>query len=147
MKPSTSQGFTLVELLIVIALMGIVLTLFLGASGGLFQKHQQAIDTSNALSALRRAQWRTVHGFQDVAWSVRFDESEMTLFLGTDFMQRDTRYDEVTEYSGGVSFEGVEEVTFHRRTGAPVPAGFVNILQDQVQVVIELNEGGQVFIQ
>lgn len=121
---SFRRGFTLLEMLLVVALIGLVA----GMGAPLFQSFQVRNDldiaATTAIESLRRAQAlaRSVDG--DVPWGVRIATSTgITLFKGTSYAARDAAFDETTAISTIVSVGGVSEVVFAKVTGFPNVTG------------------------
>lgn len=96
-------GFTLVEVIVVIALITILVLMSAAITGRAFANHQLELAEDELIEVLRRAQLRTIYGESDDQWSVRIDSNAYTLFKGTSYGSRDTSYDEVHTLSDQLS--------------------------------------------
>ncbi|MDA0207841.1 MAG: prepilin-type N-terminal cleavage/methylation domain-containing protein [bacterium] len=96
-------GFTLVEVIIVVALITTLSVISTALTGRAFANHQLELAEDGLIEVLRRAQLRTMYGESDDMWSVRIDSTSYTLFKGATYGSRDTNYDEVHTLSGQLS--------------------------------------------
>ena len=137
------RGFTLVELLIVIAILGIV--------GGLSVPFIQSFQVSSDLAThsntiartLRRAQMQAITGLDSQSWGVYFDSAgkKLILFQGDDFATRDQSLDQQLDYSESfsVSTDFSDEIYFVIYSGSPSVSGVVIVasLNDSKNISID----------
>ena len=80
------QGFTLIEMVIILGMM----TLLTLVTGVLFSstlgRNQTENVTKDLVSNLRRAQWQTMNGHENVVWSVHVESDRFVLFQGTSYV-------------------------------------------------------------
>lgn len=124
-------GFTLVEVLLTIATVG-VLTLITVPLLGIFQvKNNIAIATADVVNALYAAQVRS-HGVKgDEQWGVYITPSQITVFQGTSFASRNTNEDKVVDMTSITSVTGVTEVVFSKVYAAPSTTGDITLTATQ----------------
>jgi len=115
------NAFTLVELLIVLALIAILLLISIPYGMDFYYEKVLGDQTSQIANALKNAQSRAKSGKNDSAWGVKFKETEYILFMGKSYDDpgRDDSYDESYDLPSGVETEGVKEVFFDQDTGYP----------------------------
>lgn len=111
------RGFTVVELVLVIALVGAVAALAMPASRGMFTDAQLAQAKTQAAEALRLAQARAQAGTADGDWGVRFAADTVTLFQGPSFAARNASFDERMPTPGGTAFAGTTDIVFTSISG------------------------------
>lgn len=70
--------------------------------------------------------------------------STITLFSGADYMNRDTQYDEVFEYSELISFSGDQEFIFEKLTGDSATGTLTVSTQGGELVDVVVNQYGRV---
>lgn len=141
-----NRGFTLVELLIVLAIIGIVVFLAAGALVSFVPRNHLQLDSERVEQMIHRAQARTISGDEDGVWGVYITATEATLFLGDTYAGRNADYDEVYGFSSEISASGLSEVVFKIRTGETDDTGaitFSSSVMDQAQV-LTINALGRV---
>jgi len=138
----SQEGFTLVEVLIVVSVLLVIIvgSIFLG--GSQFAKRQIDGEAEEMLSVLRRAQARSVSGYVSDVWGVHIQTSEYTLFLGSDWPARDTTYDEVHVLPASMTALGISEVHFIIGTGETPDYGTITLTQDSESSTITVSESG-----
>ena len=127
LKPSNKNSFTLIELLIVIALIVVIMALAIPLSIEFLQERRVEEETISLADSLKTAQARAMAGKLDSAWGIMLNVpagGEYTLFplLGADSFNdagRVTTYDEVFQLSPGAEVSGAEEIIFEKFTGKP----------------------------
>lgn len=141
------RGFTLVEMLLVIAILAIVSFVAVGLVSNSVPRNQLQAQTDALLGMTRRAQERTVNGLEGGVWGVHVEAGQATLFLGESFVARDAAFDETRILPVAVSVSGSTDAVFVRRTGMPQQeASF--ILTDQATSLtrtITIHASGSIF--
>ncbi|HBK34535.1 MAG: hypothetical protein UU08_C0006G0018 [Candidatus Uhrbacteria bacterium GW2011_GWE2_40_58] len=125
--PFSQNGFTLVELLVVITIVGIITFLGIRAFSNTIPKSSLELDADRVVELIHRAQARTLSGdFNDV-WGVYLTATNSTLFKGTTFVGRDPAFDETYGFSETVSASGLSEIVFEIRTGETLNTGTITL--------------------
>ena len=125
-KTKQNRGFTLLEMMLVLALLGVVA----GLSLPVYQKFQTRNDldiaANTAAFALRRAQVNARGSLLDDAWSVHFQNSKISIYEGATFSQGATLY---ATYSvpSTIQWSGLADVSYAKFSGYPVSTGSVNL--------------------
>lgn len=118
-------GFTLLEVLISVA----VVTVLAGISIPIYRSLEVRSDLDFAVNvivgSLRRAQVLAQAAANDSSWGVNISQGAVTLFSGSDFLSRDSEWDEVFVISDTIAPSGLSQVTFGRFLGFPGVSGDV----------------------
>lgn len=138
------KGFTLMELLLVIALIGIVSGLTIPILISYQKKAILASDTFSVAESIRRAQTLARSSAEDDAWSARIDGASMVIYKGTNYGTRDNSFDEPTSISVSLSTSGVTEFNFEKLSGITADVGTLIIANDDEQKGVSVNEKGLV---
>ena len=142
--PSTTHypsGFTLIEILLSLALLAILSTLTLAVSGGLFARVQLNLATATLTQTLRRAQFLAQGSISDTSWGVKTNQDSITLFSGDTFTARDHTLDEPTGISSAVSLED-EEIVFQKWSGTTTPRTLTLTTADNETISLTINSKG-----
>jgi len=137
------KGFSLVEILIVIAILAFLLVL-LAPSGIQFYRTQQ-LDTvtEEIVQALRKAQLNSMSVKSDSAFGVYFSSGQYVLFRGNSYLSRDQ--EEVFEILNDISFSGdISEVVFSKLNGDPNNIGNLILTLDNKTKTININSLGRI---
>lgn len=143
-KSNSKQGFTLLEMLLSVAAIGILAGLSLPVFRTLLTKNDLDIAIATAAQTLRRAQIlsQTVDG--NTSWGVKMQSGSITLFKGTSFASRDSSFDETFDMSTSINMGGVTEIVFAKFTGFPQITGNVNLSTESDARSISINEKGTI---
>jgi prepilin-type N-terminal cleavage/methylation domain-containing protein len=146
--PSISRGFTLPELLVVIALMVAVAGLTL-PSALRFYQNQIVDDTARSLQdALRRARQSAASRRNDSAFGVKIQSDRFILFQGSSFAGRTAAEDETTTYPASVSVTGTfDEIVFSRLYATSSASGTISVVGEGFTSAILINNAGKIEIQ
>ncbi len=121
----STTGFTLVEILIVLALMGLFLALTAPLGIEFYREHVLQDQTATLVNNLKTAQSYAQSGKNDSSWGIRFEPDDQgctncyALFQGDTYSERDGAYDKVYNLASGVVAEGVVEIVFEKGGGKP----------------------------
>ena len=152
-KPPNSEGFTLIEILIAVAIL--MLLAFLAIASFTTFRQQVEIDSSsqNILSTLRLARSKTLASESEDNYGVHFQADKYVLFKGTSYNPDDSSNNEYTLtdseiFSISLNGEG-SDVIFNRVRGTTDEDGSVSIrlLSDSSRThTININSYGQVSV-
>jgi prepilin-type N-terminal cleavage/methylation domain-containing protein len=119
---STSRlinGFTLVELMLVMALV-LIVGIFTSGVGVSYYRSQVLNETAdNLVSSLRHAQGYALSGKDNSAFGVYIHEDSYVMFEGQDYESRVEEEDMVFPISANITMSGPVEIVFSELTGTP----------------------------
>lgn len=116
-------GFTLLEVVLVIGIMGALIALSTVSIARFQQKNDLDLAATNAVDALRLAEERARGVDGDSRWGVRFATGTITIFRGNSFAGRDSAYDEETVLNNDIIASGTVEFVFARFAATTTNAG------------------------
>lgn len=139
-----SKGFTLLEVLLVIATITILAGFSLPISAQLQIKNDLDIATSTVVQSLRRAEILSQAVDGDIGWGVHIGSGNITLFKGNTYATRDTNFDETTTLQPTITPSGIAEIDFAKFTGLPGATGTITLKTSSDTKNITINEKGAV---
>ncbi len=139
------RGFTLLEMALSISILGIIF----GMIGPLYHtfmvRNDLDITVQTMVQSERRAATlaRSLDG--DSVWGVHVATGSILIFKGASFADRDIAYDEGTDIPTSISFSGLTDIVFNKKTGTPQSVGtttFTSVTNETRNVTI--NQKGMV---
>lgn len=122
---AAALGFTLVEMLLSVALIGLLVGISLPLYTTFVGRNDLDITAQQTASAIRRAQSFSRGVNADSQWGVHIASGNVVLFKGSTYAARDTAYDEVTPIPGSITPSGLDGVVFTRLTAIPNTTGTI----------------------
>lgn len=140
------RGFTLVELLVVLAILGVLSAMAIGIFGNLVPESQLRLQADGVVTLLRGAQAKSIDGYADDVWGVHLTNTQATQFKGSSYLSRDVAYDEVLAFSEPLTVSGLSEIVFEGRTGKTTNTGTITLISSVVNesIVLTINASGRV---
>ncbi len=120
-------GFTLVELLLSVTIIGILTALSLPVYETFARRNDLDLTAQSVAGALRRAQVYARGNNYDSNWGVKFQSGSATLYRGTSYATRTSGFDETTTIPGTVSVSGLDDIQFAKLTGTPSATGTLTL--------------------
>ena len=143
-KKSNSAGFTLLELLLSVALISALAGLSLPVYRTLLSKNDLDIAAVTTAQSLRRAQALSQSVDGDTTWGVKAQNGSIVLFKGVSFTTRDTNFDETFDVPTTIGVSGITEVVFTKFTGVPQTTGALTFTTESDTKTVTLNTKGMV---
>jgi prepilin-type N-terminal cleavage/methylation domain-containing protein len=139
------KGFTLLEMLLSIAIMAILL----GMGAPLFQsfnsRNNLDVATVETVQTLRRAQMLAQASDGDTSWGVHIVNGSLTLFQGTSYNFRTILADELFEIPTSFTISGLSDVLFTKFSGIPQNTGIITITSPENETrTITINSKGTI---
>lgn len=141
---NVQHGFTLLELLLSVAIIGLLAGLSLPVYRTLIKKNDLDIAAATIASSLRRAQILSQAVDGDTTWGVKAQDGSIVIFKGTSFAARDANFDETFEVPTTIGIGGTAEYVFSKFTGLPLPTGTINLSTESDTRSVSINEKGTV---
>lgn len=149
------QGFTLLEILTVIAILGIVLGISLRAFSNITKQQSLDKDVETAYSYLLKARNQTINGEDGDNYGVHFASSTITLFKGSVYHAASSTnltfsFGNRTYLSSNGLTNGIYDVYFNKISGSPSATGTLvyKITTDStVQKIMTIHGSGLVEVQ
>lgn len=138
-------GFTLVEMLLSVALISIITGLSIPVYQTFVNRNDLDIATQILTASLRRAETYARAVRSDNSWSVEIQSSSITLFQGTNFAGRNTGFDETSSLPGSVTPSGLGEIQFTKFTAIPNTTGTITLTSNTSDTrTVTINAKGMV---
>ncbi len=129
-----NKGFTLLEILLVIATITILAGIAIPVYAHLQVRNDLDVATNTTLSTLRRAQILSQAVDGDITWGVKLQTSGIILFKGVSYAGRDTNFDEDFSLNGNVTPTGITEIVFSKLLGIPNTTGTLTLTNTNSEV-------------
>jgi prepilin-type N-terminal cleavage/methylation domain-containing protein len=139
------RGFSLLEILLVIALMTVIVGIGTPALSRLFYRNNLNLDAENIKTDLYLAQTRAKAGENNSAWGVYLDGASSTIFSGTSYAFRDISFDETNFLSGTIASGSLNEIMFQEISGRPTASGTITLNLSGETENIKINGYGLIY--
>jgi prepilin-type N-terminal cleavage/methylation domain-containing protein len=137
-----SKGITLMELLIVIAIFSILASFSFSAYTSFGAKNNLEVATGSLVEALRFAQTNAQAVNGDSKWGVWATTTQIVVFKGTNYLSRDTAFDQSLNLPRETTASGLSEIIFEKMTGATLTTGTTTITNPSGNKNININAKG-----
>ncbi|CAN5231498.1 hypothetical protein BH09PAT2_BH09PAT2_11530 [soil metagenome] len=141
---NSTRGFSLIEVLLSIALISILAGIGIPVFRGLQTKNDLDVATTTVAQTLRRAQTLSQAVDGDTSWGVKIQTGSITLFKGTSYAARDQTVDELFTISSTIVPSGITEIIFTKFTGAIASSSTTTLSNDTDSRIITTNSKGMV---
>jgi prepilin-type N-terminal cleavage/methylation domain-containing protein len=126
---SAHRGYTFIELLIVLAIIGIIMAVTIPSFSKFRQNSALNADTMNVITLINRARLLSVSSKADSQYGIYLSSTSSILFAGTTFASSPVATRETYALSNGVSMTGTaSEIVFAKVTGVPSVSATTTIL-------------------
>lgn len=143
-KLTSNYGFTLLELLLSVAVISALAGLSLPVYRTLLQKNDLDIAAVTIAQSLRRSQLLSQAVDGDTTWGVNVQSGSIVVFKGASYAARDTAFDETFDVPGTIGVGGATEIVFAKFTGLPQTTGVINVSTESDARSVSINEKGTI---
>jgi prepilin-type N-terminal cleavage/methylation domain-containing protein len=131
--PSHTRGFSLIELMVVIAISVLLMGISLGVFSALTQRQTVEKSTENVYAVIQEARNKTILGENGSQYGVRFASSSITFFQGTGYDPSNvsnvtTVLNPRTEISSINLTGGTTTIVYSKLTGRPNATGTIQLI-------------------
>lgn len=136
------NGFTLIELILVVAMIGIIAFFGITFDFGFVWRTDLNQAEYLTVTSLRRAQILAQTQTDDIDWGVHFEGNQLILFQGNNFVSRNFIKDE--EYDlGSVVVSASNDVVYQKFSGQPyVDLSEIQLTAKEDTIILTINEEG-----
>jgi len=138
------NGFTLFEVLLVIAILAVLVSVSLPSTINFYQTWQLDLNKNGIAQALRRAQLKAISVEADSSFGIYLAAGQYILFKGSSFASRDPGFDESFELPDNLYLSGLSEIVFTKLQGIPSAAGNIFLTVNGQSKTININEQGRI---
>lgn len=139
------RGFTLIEILLTLAAIGIIAGMSLPIYQSLQVRNDLDIAATSLAQSLRRAQTLSQAADGDTTWGVHIQTGDVTVFKGSTYAGRDSSYDETFAVPTSITPTGLSEIVFTKLTGIPQNTGTTTFTSNANEIrTVTINAKGMV---
>lgn len=144
-KIKKEKAFTLVEVLLVIAVIGILVGLSAPVFYAFQVKNNLNVAVDSVVQSTRRAQLLSQSVDGDDSWGVKVNSGSVVIFQGGSYASRDVNFDEVIDISNDILISGWDEIVFSKFFADPSTTGMITLTSPLGNVAsIDVNSKGMV---
>ena len=141
-RMTLSSGFVLIELSLVIAMIGIIAMFTLPLGTNFLWRTDLNSAVSLTIASLRHAQLLAQTETDDMDWGVHFEDNQLILFQGNNFINRDVQNDEEYDLGSVVAQDSVD-VIYHKFSGHPYGGlNEINLTTNDNVIILTISEEG-----
>lgn len=122
------KGFTIVEMLVVVSIIIILAGLSSVHFTSIISNTNLDVSIQTVTGQLQRAQILSQAVKEDSTWGVRISSGQVVVFKGSDYINRDPNFDEISSVPEVIIFSGLSEVVFSKMYGFPDVTGDIDLL-------------------
>jgi type II secretory pathway pseudopilin PulG len=136
------KAFTIVELLMVIALITVMMAVMIPISTDYQQRNDLDVAQTTFSQGVRRAQQLAMASDTDSQWGINAVSGNIVIFKGASYAARDTSVDESFDTSTAITITGQTEYVFAKLSGTPSQTGTITFTNGNYQKTVGVNGKG-----
>lgn len=146
LKASNSSGFSMIELLVALAVLGTILGLGVPISSSAYKSFLLNAEIEKFVILVRRAENLSIASYREKAHGLAVQGGDLIVFEGASFAARNSDFDEDYNFSESIQISGPSEITFQVLSGRPAASSSWTIsLNSGIGKTVSVNEEGAVF--
>ncbi|MDO8265300.1 MAG: prepilin-type N-terminal cleavage/methylation domain-containing protein [Candidatus Parcubacteria bacterium] len=114
-----NKGITILELLIVMAIIAAMASFSVPATLDFYRSQQMQSDTKGILQALRETQSKAMSVESDSGFGIYFETARYISFKGDSYAGRDIAFDQIFNLAPTDALSGLKEIVFSKSEGLP----------------------------
>jgi prepilin-type N-terminal cleavage/methylation domain-containing protein len=137
------NGFSLIELLVVISLAGIIFSITVPLGVDYIAKNNISVAKTTIVSAIRTAQQHSINMVDDTRWGIYTNTDHLIMYAGDSYGSRDTDLDLRHDIPTGIEMTSGLDINFASMTG--IPSTNANIVLSSLQApsrTVQLDNDG-----
>ncbi len=138
------KGFTFIELIIVLAILGILIASSTTVAVRFYQTRALDIHLNGIVQVLRRAQLKAMSVENDSSFGVYINSDKYVLFKGDSYSTRDQSYDETYNLPDNFKTSGLSEVVFSKIRGNTSDTGNIILTVTGKSKTLNINKVGRI---
>jgi prepilin-type N-terminal cleavage/methylation domain-containing protein len=137
------KGFTMIELLVVISIMGLIFGMGLFASFDFYRSYLLSTERDILLGVLEKARSRAMANMFESSHGVHIENSTYVIFRGDSYIPGAASNEEIPGNSI-IQKSGINDVVFEELTGLPSVTGSISLLEGANSKIISINYEGRI---
>jgi Tfp pilus assembly protein FimT len=137
------EGFTVLEIILIIGILGIIFAIGLPVTFDFYQNYQLQAEQNKFISLLEIARNSAMINLNQSSHGVYWDNDNLIIFEGNDFATRNQNQDQNFPRTKAISISGTNEITFGAISGQTASSVFVFNNGDKSSNVY-VNQEGQI---
>ena len=138
-------GFTLVEMVISLAILTLIVGMGVPTTIGFFQRQSVTAERDTLVSLLRRARTEAMTNRSESAHGLFIDTSSYIIYQGNAYDARVAMYDEVFPRGGGITVATTTDINFSALSGDASSSVTLAVSQSTKTVTITINTEGSIY--
>lgn len=137
------HGFTLIEILVVMAIMSLIFSLGVFVSLNSYKRYVSSFERNTLVTLLYKARSMAQNNIDNLPHGLHISGSDYVLFQGASY-DPSASSNQITEGSETVVVDGLSEVIFEPLTGNPIATGVINIVLGSDKKTITILDEGRI---
>ena len=138
------RGFTLLELLITLAIIAVLISSSWPSLANFYLNYQLVAERDTLIAVLRKAQSSAFTNKNQGSYGLYISAEQYTIFKGISYAGRDPAFDEKFSRSTNVGISGLSEIIFASLSAAPDRTGNFILSSGNQTLTIQINGEGTI---
>jgi len=138
------RGFTLIEILLVVALIGIVFSITPPLYTKIVSRSAMESNIDTLINVLRKAETNSLTSLHNSSWGVKIENNNFILFKGDSYINRDKNFDDIYKSYANFAVSNDNEIIFTKNSATTTPKT-ITLNDEERYMNIYINELGLIF--